>query len=260
MSKLLYFTNELDPCVVGTNNPGTEDIVTLCRAETPEYAGLICEALNAHARSLPADPAVVQDLIQDAAGLLADLNAEIYPHRIAITIDGYAFDFSFHEPDHYWKSSGFHYAYHPEGDPGEPVLGDYVLSLTSSPEKIANWIRHRLVEEDVLAAPLTNDDDDEEEEETQPSYEHTAATMKAAVELLKPDISASYEYPGWISVTENGRHFSFGDTCSPVFCWNWHFEGNDTDEHGGEGDLPRTATPQELAAWIRARVASQPTA
>lgn len=82
----------------------------------------------------------------------------------------------------------------------------------------------------------------------------TAATMIAAVALLA-DLGATFEHPGYIDITD-GAHFAFGDA-------NGDFGGDygPVDNHWDsmrsdcKGSLPLSATPEQLAAFIREQIA-----
>ena len=71
------------------------------------------------------------------------------------------------------------------------------------------------------------------------------AMMEAAAMLS--DLSASFEYPGWISVSG----MAFGDVDGDAYRFNRE-DGSELDGVPAEkAELPITATAGELAEWIR---------
>jgi hypothetical protein len=72
--------------------------------------------------------------------------------------------------------------------------------------------------------------------------------MRAAAALLS-DLGASYEYPGFLSVTVAGVNFAFGDM-------NDAWMGNTEDGEGCNGSIGFGVTAEELAAFIRVETVS----
>ena len=80
----------------------------------------------------------------------------------------------------------------------------------------------------------------------------TSLVMQEAAELLS-DVKASYEYPGFISVEQNGVEYAFGDT-------NGDYTYNLADCTEMDCDIPpltSEATATELAAWIKSVLSTQ---
>lgn len=85
----------------------------------------------------------------------------------------------------------------------------------------------------------------------------TGQTMIDAAKLLA-DLGASYEYPGFISVDVGDLNFAIGDVNGPFGCDFGPIETTADgekmvggDREGCEDELPNTATPEELAAFVR---------
>lgn len=74
----------------------------------------------------------------------------------------------------------------------------------------------------------------------------TFRTMQAAIPLLA-DLGASFEYPGYIAVSHEGFDVAFGDITGD---YSHPLEGGVPIRYR-PANLPASATPEELAKYIR---------
>jgi hypothetical protein len=86
--------------------------------------------------------------------------------------------------------------------------------------------------------------------------EEDAARAATAIALLADrGIRATWEYPGYISVTTpNGAQLAYG--CGDRI-WYGHVETSEGEYLGDVGDLPEDALPQAIAELIAQAVALQ---
>ena len=94
--------------------------------------------------------------------------------------------------------------------------------------------------------------------QAQPNYRiRTGEVMPKAVALLA-EYGARFEYPGYIDIDHCGNNYAFGDL-NGSYAGDFSPLTDPGDRRGVEIEaLPRTATAEELAAWVRRALAINP--
>ena len=82
--------------------------------------------------------------------------------------------------------------------------------------------------------------------DSKPTYDLTKVALDLPLHL-----NATYEHPGYIDISHNGKHFAFGDINGDV-CYDVGDEDDPTERtfYEEDGTLPLTATNEQITEYI----------